>query len=50
MLASINIRPEQPMQVHIIYQTAWGDEDGNIHFVNDIYRRDKRLEKALYED
>ncbi len=38
--------PEQ-VPIHIIYQTAWGDEDGRIHFRNDIYDRDSLLETAL---
>lgn len=42
------VRLKDPMPVHIVYQTAWGDEDGTIHFVRDVYGRDKRLEKALY--
>lgn len=39
---------EQPMKVHLAYQTAWGDEKGGMHFVKDIYNRDVRLLKALY--
>lgn len=42
------IRPQQPMKVHLAYQTAWGDETGNMCFVRDIYNRDSRLLKALY--
>ena len=42
------VRLKEPMPVHILYQTAWGDANGTIHFVRDIYDRDKRLEKALY--
>lgn len=41
------VRLEKPMQVHIVYQTAWG-ESGTMHFARDIYGRDKRLEEALY--
>ncbi len=33
--------------VHILYFTAWGNGDGTTHFLEDIYRRDERLEKAL---
>lgn len=42
------IRLDQPMKVHLVYQTAWGDENGRMHFVRDIYARDKGLHKALY--
>ena len=42
------VRLEKPVQVHLTYQTAWGDEEGNIHFVHDIYGSDKQLEKVLY--
>jgi murein L,D-transpeptidase YcbB/YkuD len=37
----------RPIPVHILYFTAWGNGDGAIHFLEDIYRRDERLEKAL---
>ena len=42
------VRLDQPMKVHLVYQTVWGDENGNINFVRDIYKRDERLHKALY--
>lgn len=35
--------------IHILYWTAWVDEDGVIQFRNDIYRRDEALERALRE-
>jgi len=37
----------KPIPVHILYFTAWGNGDGTVHFLEDIYRRDVRLEKAL---
>jgi murein L,D-transpeptidase YcbB/YkuD len=37
----------KPISVHILYFTAWGNGDGTVHFLEDIYRRDERLEKAL---
>jgi len=37
----------KPIPVHILYFTAWGNGDGTVHFLEDIYRRDERLEKAL---
>ena len=37
----------KPIPVHILYFTAWGNGDGTIHFLEDIYRRDERLNRAL---
>ena len=36
-----------PLPVHLTYATVWLDEDGQINFRPDIYRRDAKLEKAL---
>ncbi len=36
-----------PLPVVIFYLTAVGDEDGSMHFFNDIYGYDKELEAAL---
>ena len=36
-----------PIPVHIIYCTAWVDEQGIVHFRDDIYDRDKIVEEAL---
>jgi murein L,D-transpeptidase YcbB/YkuD len=35
--------------VYIAYFTAWADEDGNIAFFDDIYKRDNRLAQLLYK-
>ena len=36
-----------PLNVNFLYLTAWVDQEGTLQFRNDIYGRDKRLEKAL---
>ena len=43
------VRLPEPIDVHLIYCTAWADEDGVIQFRKDIYERDKRLAEALLE-
>jgi murein L,D-transpeptidase YcbB/YkuD len=56
ILAAIDKRVEQtvrlaePMPIHLLYWTAWADEDGSIQFRNDIYGRDRLLEEALREE
>jgi L,D-transpeptidase YcbB len=39
----------QPLNVHLLYWTAWLDGDGRIQFRNDIYLRDAALDRALQE-
>jgi len=39
---------KQPIDVHITYSTAWRDEDGDVQFRPDIYRRDAKLYAALF--
>lgn len=34
--------------VYIAYFTAWADPNGNVSFYNDVYNRDGRLSKLLY--
>ena len=41
----VNLR--QPIDVHLIYQTAWVDTDGQVQFRPDIYRLDQKHQNAL---
>jgi murein L,D-transpeptidase YcbB/YkuD len=40
----------EPLPVHLTYQTSWVDKNGLICFNNDIYGRDKKLLKALFNE
>ncbi len=40
----------EAIQIHILYLTAWVDEQGTLQFRNDIYGRDERLYKALLQE
>jgi murein L,D-transpeptidase YcbB/YkuD len=41
---------ENPIQVHIVYLTAWASDEGLVYFRKDIYKRDQRLLDALKQD
>lgn len=43
------IRLDEPVPVHITYQTAWVDKEGVINFNSDIYARDERLLTVLIQ-
>ncbi len=36
--------------VYIGYFTAWADNEGTIHFYEDIYERDKQLASLMFEN
>lgn len=40
---------KEKIPVYIGYFTAWIDNDGTIHFYNDIYKRDELLASMLFE-
>ncbi|MCC5929311.1 MAG: L,D-transpeptidase family protein [Cyclobacteriaceae bacterium] len=42
---TINLK--NPLQVHLIYLTAWADDSGTVYFRRDIYERDRPLLTAL---
>jgi hypothetical protein len=41
------VRIPEPIDIHLLYMTAWVDENGLLQFRNDIYQRDAMLDKAL---
>lgn len=43
------IRLPERIPVHLVYFTAWADEEGTVHFRPDIYKRDRPL-FALFEE
>jgi len=44
------VRLPEPIPVHLLYWTAWVDNQGIVNFRNDIYERDKPLFEALREE
>ncbi|MBT9383782.1 L,D-transpeptidase family protein [Pseudooceanicola sp. CBS1P-1] len=43
----VQVNLKQPIQVHLVYRTAFADGYGRIHYRNDIYNRDARIWQAL---
>lgn len=43
------VRLSNPISVHLLYWTAWADENSAIGFRKDIYNRDETLYRALEE-
>jgi murein L,D-transpeptidase YcbB/YkuD len=43
------VRLPEPIPVHVLYCTAWVDDDGTVQFRDDIYGRDKAVDEALRE-
>jgi murein L,D-transpeptidase YcbB/YkuD len=44
---SINVKLENPVPVFVFYNTVVVEENGDVHFYDDIYGQDAALEKAL---
>lgn len=45
-----SVIPEETIGVYFTYQTIWQDADGLIHFSNDPYNMDPKMEKVLHPD
>jgi murein L,D-transpeptidase YcbB/YkuD len=45
-----SIKLPQKIPVHILYFTAWVEDDGTIHFRQDLYGHDTRLDAALAQE
>ena len=41
------VKIPRPVPVHLLYWTAWVDEESRLQFRDDIYGRDSRLDEAL---
>jgi murein L,D-transpeptidase YcbB/YkuD len=41
---------KDPVPVHILYLTAWADDDGTVYFGQDIYNRDRQLIRTMKKD
>ncbi len=43
------VRLPEEVPVYLLYWTAWVDDEGLLHFRDDIYQRDKPMVRALYQ-
>lgn len=43
------VKLPEPIPVHVLYFTAWADENGSVHFREDSYGRDEMLEEVLFD-
>ncbi len=48
-LESKTVRLPKPLPVHILYWTAWADENGQMRFRDDVYNRDEAVLNALLQ-
>jgi murein L,D-transpeptidase YcbB/YkuD len=45
--STLEVRVPRPVPIFILYGTAVVDEDGTVRFLDDVYRHDEALERAL---
>lgn len=45
-----SVKLPEPIPVHILYFTAWVEDDGTLQFRKDVYGHDARLEAALRKE
>ena len=48
--AEARVNLEEPVQVHLVYRTAFTSPAGNMHYRRDIYGRDGRIWSALQRE
>jgi L,D-transpeptidase YcbB len=41
------VRIRTPIDLHLLYRTAWIGDDGEVHYRTDLYGHDRRLDAAL---
>ena len=47
--ATQTVKLTDPVNIHLLYWTAWVGSDGDIHFRPDVYDRDAAVNAALQE-